>query len=83
MFTHSDNEKRAKMLRDSGKNNKRQNGNKLSEQVEIARLKCELAKEQAKNQSLREEVKNVRKSLTNEICLLQETVEVQRSAFWR
>ena len=66
------------MLRDSGKNNKRQNGNKLSEQVEIARLKCELAKEQAKNQSLREEVKNVRKSLTNEICLLQETVEVQR-----
>ena len=78
MFTHSDNEKRAKMLRDSGKNNKRQNGNKLSEQVEIARLKCELAKEQAKNQSLREEVKNVRKSLTKEICLLQETVEVQR-----
>jgi len=65
-------------LRDSTKITRKQQSNKMSEKVEIARLKCELAKEMAKNQSLRDEVKSVRKSLTNEICLLQETVEVQR-----
>lgn len=51
---------------------------KIREQAEVARLKCELAKEKAKNSELREEINFTKKSLNKEILLLQETVVVQR-----
>jgi len=51
------------------------------DRVEVMRLKCELAKQRGKYQSLAEELKSVKDSLTNEINLLTETVEVQRLVF--
>ena len=51
---------------------------KITEQIEVARLKCELAKEKAKTSQLKEEIIMTKKSLNKEILLLQETVVVQR-----
>ena len=50
---------------------------KMSDQIELARVKCDLAKERSKNQSLTQEIEDMQKSLNNEIRLLQETIEAQ------
>ena len=49
----------------------------MSEQIELARVKCDLAKEKSKNLSLTNELESITKSLTNEIRLLQDTIEAQ------
>ena len=50
---------------------------KMSDQIELARVKCDLAKERSKNQTLTQEIEDMQKSLNNEIRLLQETIEAQ------
>lgn len=50
----------------------------INDQMVVLRLKCELAKEKSKHQSVQEELKVVKSSLSNEIHLLQETIELQR-----
>ena len=48
------------------------------DQVEIARLKCELAKAHSEKDSLKEEIERIKRNLSNEIDILTQTVEIQR-----
>ncbi|CAG5090115.1 Oidioi.mRNA.OKI2018_I69.PAR.g12467.t1.cds [Oikopleura dioica] len=47
--------------------------------TEVLQLKLALAKEQEKSKNLAQELNDVKKDLSNEIFLLQETIEMQRS----
>jgi hypothetical protein len=47
-------------------------------QLEMLQLKLQLAKERAQNESLSEELVMMKKVFSNEISLLQETIEIQR-----
>ena len=51
----------------------------ISNSTEVLRLKLALAKEQEKTRNLAQELNEVKKDLSNEIFLLQETLEMQRS----
>lgn len=51
----------------------------FSTTTEVLQLKLALAKEQEKTRNLAQELSDVKKDLSNEIFLLQETLEMQRS----